>query len=62
MSDEFQVAATPTEAVPSIITELKASFSTGKTLSIEWRKQQLKNLWNLIDVHSLPIHQSRTSY
>jgi aldehyde dehydrogenase (NAD+) len=50
MSDEFQVAATPIEAIPGIIAELNASFQRGKTLPIEWRKEQLRNLWKLIDV------------
>jgi hypothetical protein len=63
MSDEFQVVATPVEAVPGIITELKASFESGKTLPIEWRKQQLRNLWKLIDVwlcyHNIIINKNK---
>ena len=38
---------TPTEAVPGILAELNASFRSGKTTPIEWRKEQLKNLWKL---------------
>jgi hypothetical protein len=50
MNDAFQIAPTPLDAVPGIIAELNSSFRSGKTLSIEWRKDQLRNLWRLIDV------------
>ncbi|KAG0649348.1 Aldehyde dehydrogenase family 3 member A1 [Hyphodiscus hymeniophilus] len=58
MSDNFQVTATPVEAVPDIISELKASFASGKTLSIEWRKQQLRQLWKLLDENEEAIRQA----
>lgn len=50
MSDTFQVVPDSLEAIPGIIAELNASFDSGKTLSIEWRKEQLRSLWKMIDV------------
>lgn len=62
MSDEFQVTATPVEAVPAIISEVKTSFASRKTLSIEWRKQQLRSLWKLVDVRNLPVRSSNRDF
>ena len=50
MSDTFQVTPWPLEAIPDIIQQLNATFKSGKTLSIEWRKQQLRNVWKMINV------------
>jgi hypothetical protein len=50
MSDTFQVTPWPLEAIPDVIQQLNATFKSGKTLSIEWRKQQLRNVWKMLDV------------
>lgn len=50
MSDTFQVTPWPLEAIPDVIQQLNATFKSGKTLSIEWRKQQLRNVWKMINV------------
>jgi hypothetical protein len=41
---------TPTSEVRTIIQDLEATFKAGKTLPVEWRKEQLKQLWRMIDV------------
>jgi hypothetical protein len=50
MSDSFQVTPSPLEAIPDIIEGLNAAFESGKTLPIEWRKEQLKSLWRMVNV------------
>jgi aldehyde dehydrogenase (NAD+) len=50
MSDSFQVTPTPLETIPNIIEGLNATFESGKTFPIEWRKVQLKNLWRMVNV------------
>jgi len=39
---------TPTSDIPSICAEVRESFSSGITLDVEWRKQQLKNLIQMV--------------
>jgi hypothetical protein len=41
---------TPIAELPRIVEEVKAAFKTGKTRLIEWRKNQLRQLWRMIDV------------
>jgi hypothetical protein len=60
MSDTFQVVPDSLEAIPGIIAELNASFDSGKTLSIEWRKEQLRSLWKMIDVSIVDLFFSST--
>ena len=52
MATVFEVTPTPLEAIPGHIEELNAAFNDGKMTEIQRRKQQLKNLWTLIDVIS----------
>jgi hypothetical protein len=55
-------SATALDSIPSILKELNASFSNGKTLPIQWRKEQLTKLWNLIDVSSADILENYDPY
>lgn len=41
--------------IDSIVTELRQTFDSGKTRPIAWRKEQLRNLYNLIIVSSTEI-------
>jgi aldehyde dehydrogenase (NAD+)/aldehyde dehydrogenase (NAD(P)+)/beta-apo-4'-carotenal oxygenase len=38
--------------IDSIIAELRQTFDSGKTRPIAWRKEQLRNLYNLVIVSS----------
>lgn len=51
MSDTFQVKPTPVGSIAEAIQVLNATFDSGKTIPIEWRKAQLKKLWQMLDVH-----------
>lgn len=37
-------------AIDNVVSELRASFESGKTRPIAWRKEQLRGLWNLVIV------------
>ena len=50
MSDTFQVTPTPLEAIPSIVADLNTTFQSGLNLPVERRKEQLRQLWKLVDV------------
>ncbi|KAF8853370.1 putative aldehyde dehydrogenase [Acephala macrosclerotiorum] len=39
----------------NILDELDASFESGRTLVIEWRKEQLRSLWRMLDIQVLEI-------
>jgi hypothetical protein len=54
MSDDFQVSPTLLEEIPYIVSELNASFQSGKTQSVEWRRVQLRNMWHMLDVGASP--------
>jgi acyl-CoA reductase-like NAD-dependent aldehyde dehydrogenase len=43
---------TPVEDIASIVKEVDATFKSRKTQPIEWRKEQLKQLWRLLDEHN----------
>ena len=42
------VKNTPVEAIPEVVEGLRASFLTGKSRSVEYRKKQLKQLYFLV--------------
>lgn len=50
MSDTLQVTPTPVGSIPEAIQALNTTFDSGKTIPIEWRKVQLKKLWQMLDV------------
>jgi hypothetical protein len=50
MSDTFQVNPLPLGSIPGVISVLNAAFESGKTISTEWRRAQLRNLWRMLDV------------
>jgi acyl-CoA reductase-like NAD-dependent aldehyde dehydrogenase len=43
---------TPVEEVATIVHEVEAVFKSRKTQSIEFRKEQIKQLWRLLDEHN----------
>ncbi|KAH9215265.1 putative aldehyde dehydrogenase [Leptodontidium sp. 2 PMI_412] len=48
------------QTISELVAELNASFLSGKTLEITWRKEQLKSLWKLIDENESKIHDTIT--
>jgi acyl-CoA reductase-like NAD-dependent aldehyde dehydrogenase len=46
---------TPISDVSKIVEDVQAAFETDKTLPIEWRKRQLKQIWHLLDVCALSL-------
>ncbi|RUS24733.1 Aldehyde/histidinol dehydrogenase [Jimgerdemannia flammicorona] len=52
---------TPVDQYPEIVNELRQSFNSGITRSLEFRKQQLRRVWDLldenVDVFIKTIHQ-----
>ncbi|KFZ11407.1 hypothetical protein V501_04787 [Pseudogymnoascus sp. VKM F-4519 (FW-2642)] len=58
MSDEFQVSPTSPEEISTIVSELNASFQTGRTQSVEWRKVQLRNMWHMVDENESSIREA----
>ncbi len=49
---------TPIDAIPGIVSDLRAAFLTGKTRSIEYRKNQLKQLAYMFKDHQDDFIQS----
>ncbi|CAF3876560.1 unnamed protein product [Rotaria sp. Silwood1] len=43
------MAETPLDSIPSIFQDLRASFKSGKTKSIAWRKRQIEQLYKMCD-------------
>lgn len=41
---------TPVSEVSKIVEEVQAAFKSDKTQPIEWRKEQLKKIWHMLDV------------
>jgi acyl-CoA reductase-like NAD-dependent aldehyde dehydrogenase len=54
-------APTPLSSIPKIISDLSASFDTIKTRSLDWRRQELNQLWHMIDDNEEAIRQAVTS-
>lgn len=46
----IELEFTPLSEVPAILAELNESYLSGKLAPLEWRKEQLRNLWRLLDV------------
>lgn len=40
---------TPLDEIPSIFRDLRASFNTGKTKSVAWRKQQIEQVFKMCE-------------
>jgi inorganic triphosphatase YgiF len=43
----------PTSDVAKIVEEVHAALNSEKTHPIEWRKEQLKKMWNMLDDHEV---------
>lgn len=50
MANSLKYVSAEIGALAAIIDELNATFESGKTLDIEWRKEQLRSLWRMLDV------------
>jgi hypothetical protein len=44
------LAFTPKQNISKIVESVGKAFKTGKTLPIEWRKEQLRQVWRMLDV------------
>ena len=40
---------TPEDSIPNIFKDLRASFNSGKTKSLAWRKRQIEQLYKMCD-------------
>ncbi|KAF2436310.1 aldehyde dehydrogenase [Tothia fuscella] len=58
MTAASTLASTPTENIAKIVGDVGAAFRTGKTLPIEWRKEQLRQVFRMLDVHEKDFQES----
>jgi len=49
MSTTLAMTETPVESIPNIFKDLRASFNSGKTRSLAWRKKQIEQLYKMFD-------------
>jgi hypothetical protein len=49
---------TPKQNISNIVKDVEAAFRTGKTLPVEWRKEQLRQVWRMLDVCAFNIFSS----
>jgi acyl-CoA reductase-like NAD-dependent aldehyde dehydrogenase len=49
---------TPTSEVAKIVEDVQAAFKTDKTRPIEWRKEQLKQMWHMLDDHEVDLQEA----
>ncbi|MGB2920542.1 MAG: aldehyde dehydrogenase family protein [Mycobacterium sp.] len=47
--------STPTPDIPAVVSRLRQTFATGRTRSVEWRKQQLRGLERLMTENEAAI-------
>jgi aldehyde dehydrogenase (NAD+) len=59
VAPETVKAASPD--IPAIVRRLRHTFATGRTRSIDWRKQQLRGLQQLVEVHEPAIAKALAS-
>jgi acyl-CoA reductase-like NAD-dependent aldehyde dehydrogenase len=52
MVSSSRLTDTPVEEITTIVHEVEAAFKSRKTQSIEFRKEQIKQLWRLLDEHN----------
>jgi hypothetical protein len=50
MGSHTELSYTPVKEIPSVIEELNLSYHKGITQPIPWRKEQLKQIWRMLDV------------
>ena len=53
-----ELSYTPVKEISSVVKELNLSYHKGTTQLIPWRKEQLKQIWRMLDV-SFPRQISR---
>jgi aldehyde dehydrogenase (NAD+) len=49
---------TPVSEVPGQYKAVRAAFETDKTLSLEWRKRQLRQVWKMLDENEARFHEA----
>ena len=52
MAKSSKLVNTPIEDISSIVQNVDATFKSRKTQPIAWRKEQLRELWRLLDEHN----------
>lgn len=50
MGSYTEFSYTSVNEIPSIVEELNLSYKEEKTQPIPWRKEQLKQIWRMLDV------------
>jgi hypothetical protein len=50
MGGSNTLSFTPKKDVSKIVEGVDAAYRTGKTQPVEWRKEQLRQLWRMLDV------------
>jgi hypothetical protein len=50
MGNSIQLTYTEVKEIPSIVEKLSLSYKNEATQSIPWRKEQLKQIWRMLDV------------
>jgi hypothetical protein len=53
MGSHTELSYTPVKDIPSVVEELNLSYHKGTTQPIPWRKEQLKQIWRMLDVSFL---------
>jgi hypothetical protein len=49
MATTLAMTETPVGTIPTIFKDLRASFNSGKTKSLAWRKRQIQQLFKMCD-------------
>ncbi|KIW72817.1 hypothetical protein PV04_00987 [Phialophora macrospora] len=49
---------TPVSQLPEEFKTVQAAFETDKTLSLEWRKEQLRQVWKMLDENESRFHEA----
>jgi hypothetical protein len=50
MDSYAELSYTPVKEISSIVEELNLSYNKGTTQPVPWRKEQLKQIWRMLDV------------
>ena len=50
MGSHAELSYTPVKGISSVVEELNLSYHKGTTQPVSWRKEQLKQIWHMLDV------------
>jgi hypothetical protein len=50
MGSHTELSYIPVKEISSVVEELNLSYRKGTTQPIPWRKEQLKQIWRMLDV------------